>query len=30
MSIACKRIAAATDTDFLEEILNLGGNTEKL
>jgi predicted transposase YbfD/YdcC len=30
MSIACKRIAAATDTDFLEEILKLGGNSEKL
>lgn len=30
MSIACKRIAAAADTEFLEEILKLGGNSEKL
>jgi len=29
MSIACKRLAAATDTDFLEEILKLAGNTGK-
>ena len=29
MSIACKRLAAAADTDFLEEILRLGGNSEK-
>jgi len=29
MSIACKRIAAAADTRFLEEILTLGGNPEK-
>ena len=29
MSIACKRIAAAADTDFLEEILKVGGNPEK-
>jgi predicted transposase YbfD/YdcC len=29
MSIACKRVAAAADTDFLEEILNLGGNSAK-
>lgn len=29
MSIACKRIAAAADTDFLEKILKLGGNSEK-
>jgi predicted transposase YbfD/YdcC len=27
MSIACKRLAAAADTDFLEEILNLAGNS---
>ena len=30
MSIACKRLAAATDTDFLEEILRLGVTSEKL
>jgi hypothetical protein len=24
LSVACKRLAAATDTDFLEEILRLG------
>ena len=29
MSIACKRLAAAADTEFLEEILRLGGNSEK-
>ena len=29
MSIACKRIAAACDTQFLEEILKLNGNSEK-
>jgi predicted transposase YbfD/YdcC len=29
MSIACKRVAAAADTNFLEEILNLGGNSAK-
>ena len=29
MSIACKRMAAAVDTDFLEEILKLGGKAEK-
>lgn len=29
MSIACKRLAAAADTDFLEEILKLPGNSEK-
>ena len=29
MSIACKRIAAAADADFLEEILKVGGNPEK-
>jgi len=29
MSIACKRVAAAVDTAFLEEILKLGGNSEK-
>ena len=29
MSIACKRIAAAADTEFLEEILKVGGNPEK-
>jgi predicted transposase YbfD/YdcC len=29
MSIACKRIAAACDTHFLEEILKLSGNSEK-
>jgi predicted transposase YbfD/YdcC len=28
MSIACKRIAAAADTEFLEEILTLAGNSE--
>jgi predicted transposase YbfD/YdcC len=30
LSIACKRIAAAADTQFLEEILHPGGNSEKL
>lgn len=30
MSIACKRLAAAVDTDFLEEILKFAGNSEKL
>ena len=29
MSIACKRLAAACDADFLAEILKLGGNSEK-
>jgi len=29
MSIACKRIAAAADAAFLEEILKVGGNFEK-
>jgi predicted transposase YbfD/YdcC len=29
MSIPCKRVAAAVDTDFLEEILTLGGNLAK-
>jgi predicted transposase YbfD/YdcC len=29
-SIACKRLLAALDTDFLEEILRLGCNSEKL
>jgi predicted transposase YbfD/YdcC len=29
LSIACKRLAAACDTDFLEEILKLAGNSEK-
>jgi predicted transposase YbfD/YdcC len=29
MSIACKRVAAAADSEFLEEILKLGGNSEK-
>jgi predicted transposase YbfD/YdcC len=29
MSIACKRMAAACDTHFLEEILKLNGNSEK-
>jgi predicted transposase YbfD/YdcC len=29
MSIACKRIAAACDTDFLAEILKFNGNSEK-
>jgi predicted transposase YbfD/YdcC len=28
-SLACKRLAAAYDTDFLEEILQTGGNLEK-
>jgi predicted transposase YbfD/YdcC len=28
-SVACKRLAAATDTDFLEGILRLGGTSEK-
>jgi predicted transposase YbfD/YdcC len=30
LSIACKRIAAAADTAFLEEILHPGGNSENL
>jgi predicted transposase YbfD/YdcC len=30
MSIACKRVAAAADTNFLEEILNVGGNSANL
>ena len=30
LSIACKRIAAAADTEFLEEILHPGGNSENL
>jgi predicted transposase YbfD/YdcC len=29
MSVACKRLAAALDTDFLEEILQPTGNSEK-
>jgi predicted transposase YbfD/YdcC len=29
-SLACKRLAAALDTDFLEEILRVGCNSEKL
>jgi predicted transposase YbfD/YdcC len=29
-SIACKRLAAALDTDFLEEILQVGGNSDRL
>jgi predicted transposase YbfD/YdcC len=29
MSIACKRLAAAVDTGFLEELLKLGGSSEK-
>lgn len=29
MSIACKRLAAAADTDFLEEVLKLVSNSEK-
>lgn len=29
MSIACKRVAAAADSEFLEEILKLSGNSEK-
>jgi predicted transposase YbfD/YdcC len=28
-SLACKRLEAALDTDFLEEILRVGGNLEK-
>lgn len=29
-SLACKRLMAALDTDFLEEILRVGCNSEKL
>jgi hypothetical protein len=29
-SMACKRLMAALDTDFLEEILRVGCNLEKL